>query len=186
MVSVKLDIGVQLAIPLYIALSIVLGLGLCATVPVLRRLYRKPLLEEITPEWLENFSLDRYRSMSSLLGDDDFAFLSRQPGFDLSLYKKLRRERLAIFRQYLDRLVTDFNRLHVTARAMVAQSREDSSGVAAKLIQLQFDFSKAVFRTEFSYHLCRMGLCTVDAQSLLGPLRDLSEQLNQMAVPDFA
>ena len=173
-------------ISLYIALTIVLGLGLGATVPVLRRLYRKPLPDEITPEWLESFSLDRYRSMSSLLGDDDFAFLSRQPGFDLSLYKKLRRERLAIFRQYLDRLVIDFNRLHVTARALVARNSEDSSGVATKLIRLQFDFSKAVFRTELSYRLCRLGLCTVDVQLLLEPLKALSEELTVLAVPDFA
>ncbi len=175
-----------MAIALYIALSIVLGLGLGATVPVLRRLYRKPLLDEITPEWLEGFSLDRYRSMSSLLSDDDFAFLSRQPGFDLSLYKKLRRERLAIFRQYLDRLIIDFNRLHVTARALVAQSQQDSSEIATKLISVQFEFYRAVFRTELSYHLCRLGLCTVDVQLLLAPLQALSEQLTELAVPDLA
>ncbi len=175
-----------MAIALYIALSIVLGIGICAAVPVLRRLYRKPLLEEITPEWLESFSLDRYRSMSSLLSNEDFAFLSRQPGFDLSLYKKLRRERLAIFRQYLDRLIIDFNRLHVTARALVASNSQDCSEIAAKLISVQFEFYKAVFRTELSYRLCRLGLSTVDVQLLLKPLQELSEQLTQLAVPDFA
>lgn len=175
-----------MAIAFYIALSIVLGLGLSATVPVLRRLYRKPLLDEITPEWLESFSLDRYRSMSSLLSNDDFAFLSRQPGFDLSLYRKLRRERLAIFRQYLDRLIIDFNRLHVTARALVASSPQDSSEIATKLIAVQFQFCKAVLRTELSYRLCRLGLCTVNVQLLLEPLQALSEQLTELAVPDFA
>jgi hypothetical protein len=175
-----------LAIALYIALSVTLGLGLAATVPVLRRLFRKPLLDEITPEWLESFSLDRYRSMSSLLSDDDFAFLSRQPGFDLSLYKKLRRERLAIFRQYLDRLIIDFNRLHVTARALVASSTHDSSAVATQLIAVQFQFYKAVFRTEVSYRLCRLGLCSVNVQLVLAPLQTLSEQLSELAVPDFA
>jgi hypothetical protein len=173
-------------LPLLIVLCAALGLGLCAIAPVLRRLYRKPLLDEITPEWLESFSLDRYRSMSSLLSDDDFEFLSRQPGFDLSLYKKLRRERLAIFRQYLDRLIVDFNRLHLTARSFVAQNPQDSSDAAAKLIRLQFDFSKAVLRTELSYKLCRLGICTVDVTVLLGPLQSLTEQVTQLAVPDFA
>ncbi len=175
-----------MALPLLIVLFAAFGLGLCAIVPVLRRLYRKPSLDEITPEWLESFSLDRYRSMSSLLSDDDFEFLSRQPGFDLSLYKKLRRERLAIFRQYLDRLITDFNRLHLTARSLVAQHPQDCSDVAAKLIRLQFEFSLAVFRTELSYKLCRLGVCTVDVAVLLGPLQGMSEQLTQLAVPDFA
>ncbi len=175
-----------MSIAVYIALSIILGLGLCGTVPVLRRLYRKPLMDEITPEWLEGFSLDRYRSMSSLLSNDDFAFLSRQPGFDLSLYKKLRRERLAIFRQYLDRLIIDFNRLHVTARALVASSPQDSSDVATKLIAVQFQFFKAVLRTELSYSLCRLGICTVNVRLLLEPLQALSEHLTELAVPDFA
>jgi len=83
-------------------------------------------------------------------------------------------------------LVIDFNRLHVTARALVARNSEDSSGVATKLIRLQFDFSKAVFRTELSYRLCRLGLCTVDVQLLLEPLKALSEELTVLAVPDFA
>jgi hypothetical protein len=155
-------------------------------VPVLRRLYRKPLCTEITPEWLESFSVDRYKSMASLLGDEDFAFLSRQPGFDLSLYKKLRRERLAIFRQYLDRLIVDFNRLHMTARLLVAQNPTDSSDVATRLIRLQFEFSKAVFRTELSYWFCRLGVSTVDVAVLLSRLQAMSDQLNQLAVPDFA
>jgi len=59
-------------------------------------------MEEITPEWLENFSTSVYHPMEGLLADEDFRFLSRQPGFDLSLYRKLRRERLRIFRQYLN------------------------------------------------------------------------------------
>lgn len=175
-----------MAFPLLFSLCVALCLGLGVIVPVLRRLYRKPLAEEITPEWLESFSLDRYRSMSSLLSNDDFAFLSRQPGFDLSLYKKLRRERLAIFRQYLDRLIVDFNRLHLTARAMVARNPQDCSDVAANLMRLQFQFSKAVLRTELSYNLFRLRICTVNVAVLLGPLASMSEQLNQLAVPDFA
>jgi hypothetical protein len=175
-----------LTILLYFALAVAFGLGVGAAVPVLRRLHRKPLLDEITPEWLESFSLDRYRSMSSLLSNDDFAFLSRQPGFDLSLYKKLRRERLAIFRQYLDRLIVDFNRLHVTARALVASSQQDSSEIAGKLIGVQFDFYKAVFRTELSYRLCCLGVSTVDVRVVLAPLEALSEQLSELAVPNFA
>ena len=175
-----------MTILLYFALSLLLGFGLCAAVPVLRRLHRKPLLEDITPEWLESFSLDRYRSMSSLLSNDDFAFLSRQPGFDLSLYKKLRRERLAIFRQYLDRLIVDFNRLHVTARALVVGSQQDSSEIAGKLIGVQFEFYKAVLRTEVSYRLCCLGVCTVDVRVVLAPLEALSEHLSDLAVPNFA
>jgi hypothetical protein len=166
-----------LALSLVLPLSVLLSLTLIIAVPVLRRLTKRPSVDEITPEWLENFSLDRYRTMSGLLANDDFAFLSRQPGFDLSLYKKLRRERLQIFRQYFNRLIVDFNRLHLTARALVAQNPQDSSAMAASLFRLQIRFYGAVLRTECAYTLCRLGLCTLNVQRLVEPIQALSEQI---------
>lgn len=170
---------------LLLFLGVVLALLLVVT-PVLLRLFKKPSVEEITPEWLESFSLDRYRAMSGLLANDDFAFLSRQPGFDFSLYRKLRRERLQIFRQYLNRLIVDFNRLHFTAKVLVAQNHYDSSQLAASLFQLQFSFYVAVLRTEGTYVFCRMGLCTLNSQRLIEPLQALTAQLPRLAVPAVA
>ena len=99
------------------------GLILCFLVPIIFKLYRRCKVTEITPEWLANFSAASYYPMQGLLAREDFAFLSRQPGFDLSLIK-FRRERLRIFRQYLNRLVLDFNRLHTTALIVLAHSAE--------------------------------------------------------------
>lgn len=96
--------------------------------------------------------------MASLLANDDFAALARQPGFELGPYRRLRRERLAIFRQHLDRLVLDFRRLHRTARLLVAQNSEDSTELAQALFKLQCRFNLALIRTEFGYSLCRLGL----------------------------
>lgn len=143
----------------------------------MRRIFLKPEVKEITPQWLEEFSPDRYRSMANLLANDDFVFLSRQPGFDLSLYRKLRRERLAIFRQYLDRLVLDFKRLHLTARLLAAESQQESSDTVAKLFRLQWQFNLALMQTEFEYTLCRFGLAAVHVQRLITPLNALSEGL---------
>jgi hypothetical protein len=169
-----------LALSLVLPSSLFLSLALLIIVPVFRRLFAKPSVDDITPEWLENFSLDRYRTMSGLLANDDFAFLSRQPGFDLSLYKKLRRERLQIFRQYFNRLIIDFNRLHMTARFLVAQNQQDSSGMAASLFQLQIRFYAAVLHTECAYALCRLGLCTLNVQRLVEPIQALSEQIGSV------
>lgn len=181
-IQVDFSSEITLALSLLVLFTIVCGLALAALAPVLGRLFAKPSVEEITPEWLEHFSLDRYRAMSGLLASDDFAFLSRQPGFDLSLYKKLRRERLQIFRQYFNRLIIDFNRLHLTARALVARNDQDASELAPKLFHLQISFCKAVLRTECAYVFCRFGLCTLDVQSLIEPLQSLS-QLTGLAVP---
>jgi len=167
-------------------LAIVLGASAVVIVPMLRRLFLKPAIGEITPQWLEEYSPERYRSMANLLANDDFSFLLRQPGFELSLYRKLRRERLAIFRQYLDRLVVDFRRLHLTARLLSAQNSEDSSDVAQKLFKLQWHFHLALVRTEFEYSLCRYGLATVHVQRLIEPLRSLSEALPGYASPSFS
>jgi hypothetical protein len=96
--------------------------------------------------------------MANLLANEDLAPLLQQPGFKLGPYRELRRERLAIFRQHLDRLVLDFRRLHRTARLLVAQNSEESTELAQALFKLQWRFNLALIRTEFEYSLRRLGL----------------------------
>lgn len=150
-------------------------------VPILVRLARPTKLEEVTPEWLENFTPAAYYPMEGLLADEDFRFLSHQPGFDLSLYRKLRADRLRIFRQYLNRLIADFNRLHAVARFFVSQDTEDRSGALKQLIWLRLRFSVSVLRVEASYLLCRFGNRALALGSLIARLEDMSGQLNAIS-----
>lgn len=156
------------------------GCGFLALVmlPVVVRLYRKCRIEDISPEWLESFSLDSYEPMRGLLSQEDFKFLVGQPGFDLSLYRKLRRERLQIFRQYLSRLINDFNRLHLITRVLVAHSPEDRSDLLTKLIWLKLRFTVTVIRTEANYRLCCLGWQSLAVRSLLMQLREMHDQLS--------
>jgi hypothetical protein len=124
--------------------------------------------------------------MQGLLGDEDFHFLSRQPGFDLSLYKKLRRDRLHIFRQYLNRLIVDFNRLHTTARFLLAQSPEDHSDLAMHLVWLKMRFSMTVVRVEASYLLCYFGFRSLAVRALIARLEEMSGQLTSISAGQFA
>jgi hypothetical protein len=155
-------------------------------VPVLFRLLRRSDLAEVTPEWLENFTTASYYPMEGLLAEEDFRFLSRQPGFDFSLYRKLRADRLRIFRQYLNRLIGDFNRLHAVARFLVAQGNEDHSDVAGQLILLRLRFSVSVLRVEASYLLCRFGWRSVAIGNLIARLEDMSGQLNAISAARLA
>jgi hypothetical protein len=155
-------------------------------VPVLAKLCRTCRIEEITPEWLENFSTAVYQPMEGLLADEDFTFLSRQPGFDLSLYRKLRRERLRIFRQYLARLVSDFNRLHLVTRLLIAQSAEDRSELVGKLVRLKIRFSIALIRAEASYWLCRFGLRSLAVRALIMHLEEMHAQLSAVSAAQTA
>lgn len=153
-------------------------LAFCFVAPIVFKLYRKCKIAEITPEWLANFSAASYYPMQGLLAREDFAFLSRQPGFDFSLQRKLRRERLRIFRQYLNRLILDFNRLHGTARFLLAHSDEDQSHLVARLIWLKLRFSAAVVQVEASYLLCCLGFGSLAVHTVISRLEEMSGQLS--------
>lgn len=157
-------------------------LSVAGVVPVLKKLFRKTSIEDITPEWLESFSVERYRPMLGLLADEDFSFLARQPGFDVAIYKKLRRERLDIFDQYFSRLVLDFKKLHTAARYMVARAPEDHSDVVLKLVRLRYAFAMAAFQVHFRYMLCRLGAGTLESRVLLVKLQQMSDQLSALSL----
>ncbi len=138
--------------PLVLFVAILLFL-----LPVMARLLRQYHLSDVTPEWLESFSPATYQAMEILLAEEDFDFLVRQPGFEASLRKKLRRERIWIFRQYLNRLIGDFNRLHVYARYLITQSHVDQSNLLGRLVWLRIRFSFTVLRVEASLLLAYVG-----------------------------
>jgi len=154
--------------------------------PVLWRVFRNCKAEDITQEWLENFSVSTYSVMEGLLDQRDFDFLSRQSGFDLSLYRKLRRERLSIFRQYLTRLVLDFNRLYYSARILLAHMPEDQSSAFSGLMTVKLRFTGLVLKTEMNYLLCLVGLQTLEVRGLLQNLEDMNAQLLQISAEQSA
>ncbi len=165
---------------------VLFGLSLGFALPILGRLCRKCKSEEVTPEWLENFTVSSYYPMQGLLSDEDFKFLLGQPGFDFSLYRKLRRERLYIFRQYLSRLILDFNRLHLAARMVISSAPEDRSDLLAGLIWLKVRFAVAVFRAEGSYLLCCLGFRGLAVRHLIMRLEDMNGQLSSISASHLA
>jgi hypothetical protein len=152
-------------------------------VRIVVKLYRNYSAHETPVDWLTRFSVAHYDPMPVLLAEDDFAFLSRQPGFDLSLYKKLRRERLRIFRQYLNRIIADYNRLHAAARVLIAETQHDQSDAIRRLFSLRFKFGLAVFRAEANYLLCCVGFRTLGARTLVLRLEELSVEVIALAQP---
>lgn len=165
---------------------LLVGLILILIVPVLAKLLRKCSAQDVTPEWLESFSVTSYQPMAELLNNEDFKFLSQQPGFDFFLYKKLRRERLQIFKQYLNRSIRDFNRLHMAVRSILPYVKEDSSDVVGRLVWLKLRFSWAVLKAELSYRLCLIGFHSLAVRSLLGELEAMSLQLSLVSAAHAA
>jgi hypothetical protein len=150
--------------------------------PVLVRLLRGCRVEDINPEWLDNFSAALYYPMEGLLSNEDFAFLSRQPGFDISIYRKLRRDRLRIFRQYFLRLIRDFNRLHSIARALLAQTPQDHSELMMKMILLKARFSLSVLYVEMNYWWCFVRFRPLVVRALISSLEEMSRELQSVAL----
>jgi hypothetical protein len=124
--------------------------------------------------------------MEGLLAADDFNYLFRQPGFDPALYRKLRRERLLIFRQYLNRLVRDFNRLHTTARYLIARNSEDQSAQLTRLIVLKWRFTASVLRADLNYRLCWVGYRSLPVRALIAGLEEIAQEVRVLSAYQFA
>ena len=167
--------------PLVLLPLLLLGLCLALIVPVLMRLFFGCKLEDVSPELFEDFSVSSHHAIEGLLNEEDFKFLSRQPGFDLSLYRKLRRERLSIFKQYLDRSIRDFNRLYAVVMALIPRATQDCSDVAGRLIWLKVRFSISVAKAECNYLLCVLGCRTLTVRSLVSQLEEISLQLSAVS-----
>lgn len=119
--------------------------------------------------------------MVGLLSDEDFQFLARQPGFDFALRRKLRRERLAIFRGYLQKLVSDFNRLHLAIRLVISRQSQDCSELVGQLVWLKVRFSLLLMRVELSYMLCWVGVRTVRVSDLVHCLEEMSATMQSVS-----
>jgi len=171
---------------LIVFLFAIVAFSIAVLGPVVFRLFQPCSFDEIPREWVEEFTPSSYYPMQRLLSDEDFRFLARQPGFDLSLYRKLKRERLLIFRQYLRRLIVDFNRLYTVTRTLISHQQEDHSELAMKLVKLRMKFMLSVLSAECSYVLCCMGFKTIVATAMLTRLEEMSAEFLRVARPQTA
>ena len=76
-------------VALIVILFATAALGIAVLGPVVFRLFQPCSFDEIPREWLEDFKPSSYYPMQRLLSDEDFRFLARQPGFDLSLLSEI-------------------------------------------------------------------------------------------------
>jgi hypothetical protein len=149
----------------------------------IRRLARPVAGPPNMAEWLENFSLDRYRPMQRLLSEMDYEFLATQAGYDRSIVKRLRSERRRIFRSYLGAISRDFERLHLIARTVVLYSAQDRPDLARDLVRLRFRFHAAIAQVYLRLALHGLGIGSVKVDSLLTVLDTVRSQL---AAPTLA
>jgi hypothetical protein len=135
----------------------------------------------IDENWLNEFSIARYRPMERLLSDDDYRFLESQPAFNPRLEKKLRTERRAIFSSYLGYLAQDFERLYRATQSLALASAEDRPDLAIALLKQRWGFvyGMAALRCRLFFHV--MGTNPAEVQSLVNSLDALQLRLRSLA-----
>lgn len=121
------------------------------------------------PQWLQSFSVERYRPMLRLLSESDYIYLSSQ-GVDSAATKRLRAERRRVFGIYLSNLVRDFNRLHWAAQTVLLASEADNPGLSERLVRTKARFQRTVMLVRFRLLLNTLGLGGVEAGTIIDAL----------------
>jgi hypothetical protein len=117
---------------------------------------------------------NRYQPMLRLLSPDDRAFVSANK----SLAKKLKKERVKIFREYLSCLSGDYGRLLAGVRSAMASSGIDRPDLAAAVAKNEAMFALALCRVEYRLFLHALGLGTVDVSGLVEAIGSLRNQIS--------
>ena len=140
---------------------------------------------EYDPQWLEDFSISKYRPMLRLLSEDDYEFLASQAGYQGKIASQLRSERRKVFRAYLRNLVRDFHRLQQVAKLMALCSSQDRPELTTALLKQRVTFSFAVFAVKVRLGLHTVGIGAVDVRNLIGTLDHLRLKVETM-MPEFS
>jgi hypothetical protein len=143
-----------------------IGLGLAA-VFLVRRLGSDHQLLPVTIDWLNELSTLRYRPMLRLLDAADFQFLRAQKGFTPEMEKRLRRQRVQTFREYLRLLEADFDRVSSALRLILAQSAQDRPELAALVLQRRLSFALGLIEVHCRLALFGLGWSGVDVSGLI-------------------
>lgn len=138
-----------------------------AAIALVRRLGQSDSTLPVTAEWIEELSTDRYRPMVRLLDSADIEFLRSQPGFTRKMEAALRAQRCRIFRGYLTCLDSDFKRVCLALKLVLAHSSLDRPDLSAALVHNQIVFASGLLGAHFRVFLYRWGICSVDVSSLV-------------------
>lgn len=147
---------------------------------VARKLISHQTPQGFDPQWLEDFSISKYRPMLRLLSEDDYEFLASQAGYKGKIASELRTERRKVFRAYLRNLVRDFHRLQQAAKTMALYSPQDRPELVATLLKQRITFSFAVLAVRLRLSLHTVGVGTVDVRKLIGSLDHLRVKVEGM------
>ncbi len=168
----------NLILPVTAAAVLLITAALAA---IIAHLLRARRTNPVDIEWCRNFSTARYRPMERLFVEEDYEFLSAQPGFSPAVYRRLQAERRRVFRQYLKALGRDFDRLMAAAKMLVVHAAEDRPDLAKVLMRQKLVFTYALASVHCRLILSGLGLGRVDVRPLVRALDGLRMELGSLS-----
>lgn len=147
---------------------------------VLRKLAAGPRTAEVTAEWIEDLSIERYRPMLRLLSEEDLRFLSTQPGFTPKMAREFRAQRCQIFRGYLRWLQSDFHRVCSALRTLMLESQHDRPDLTGILLRQRALFAVGLVSIHIRLLFYRWGLAGVEVDRVMGAFDCLRLELRQL------
>jgi pentose-5-phosphate-3-epimerase len=170
---------------LLIAVSIFAFLAISVIAFALRRVASPKATHPITPRWIDELSLERYRPMLRLLDSEDIEFLRSQPGFRPQMATRLRHQRCRIFRQYLKELNGDFACICMALKMVMLQAEVDRPELAAQLLRSQAVFAGRMLWIHAQVAMYQAGIGKVDIAGLLNVFDGMRLELRTL-VPESA
>jgi len=168
-----------------VAVSVVILLCL-AFAGVIYRLALRVDQSGCGPEWLEEFSMERFAPMERLLDPVDIEFVKSQPGYRPSIGDRLIRERKQAFAGYLRLLTEEFNKLMSVGRWMVVHSSEDRTAFAKALRRQHVRFYLAMFAAHCRLALYPMAQSRIDVRGLVNSMAGLHREIQNLALQQSA
>ncbi len=167
-------------------LMILMVFSTCAAVGLavalaLRKIASPKQAHPITPEWIEELSLDRYKPMLRMLDDADLEALQAEPTFGPAAVAEFRRERARIFRIYLKRLNADFASVCLAVKLIMLQAEVDRPDLGSFLLRSQVRFALGMVLVQIRLAVYELGVGTVDITPLITLFNAMRFELRVMA-----
>ena len=101
-------------------------------------------------------------------------------GGDHRVARRLRRQRIAIFAQYLSEMRRDFSRLSQAMRELVTCAPDDQSELISSLISMEWRFRRNLVSVYFRLGLYTLGLGKLNVSQLVHGLESFETGIRQL------
>ncbi len=124
----------------------------------------------------------QFRPMRRLLAEDDFVFLSTQPGYRPEIAANLRTRRIAVYRRYVALLGAEFSRLHKALRLMTLYAERDRAEASRILVEQRILFTYRMMQVQARLLFFRFGVKPLDVSPLVATIDSMRASLQQISV----